>query len=684
MIPAVSYGSRMTGLVRYLAGPGRRNEHINQRAVAASSVEVFAAAGAGTMMNIEIADHLAGTLDEARLVFGVEVTRVDRGAKQAAINRGEDWQSAVAVATRNENVWHCSLSVQPAELDALGVTELDDATWSAITHDFMEGMGFEAQANCAGARWVAIHHGKSSGGNDHIHIAATRVRDDGSIVDLWAPDPRNPSRKVGDHRRAQQVCRRIAAQRGLRVVSDPERGESSRRGVSYRQEAAAEKAGLAEVPHDVLRRQVWAIAVAAESEAEFVRTVRESGMLINPRWRGDEVGGYSVGFPASRYANRDGQPVMHAAKKMLGDNYTLRRLRERWTNDEGARRDALDAWRTAERDMPLWRGRVDAQGDHASASRAAAEAAKAVDAETRKRVQRREHGRRLGQLLRPVAADATSEAEFARALRARSDVVVRLRYERDSTRVSGYLVAFRPEPGDKPVWCAASYIGGLNLTELRARWDDNAQARTEARVEWERRRGGRRSRPQEAIVQSRERARSAADAASRWQQKVAGLPDPRSAGWRRAAGDTAAACAAAAGSMTGAPQRSVNNLADALNAAATQRRSARGPGTAAGGAGKRVAALMLSANRDDATAMWVSVMRQLVATASAIGDAMLARGEVMAAQRVQVALRDVAVHFPADTGVGSAPEIAVHSQQHGARPNYLRWSSTTSRGGHSR
>ena len=256
MIPAVSYGSRMSGLVRYLAGPGRRNEHTNQRAVAASSEEVFAAAGAGANMNTEIADHLAGALDEARIVFGVEVTRVDRGAKQAAVNRGEDWRSAVAVATRNENVWHCSLSVQPAELDALGVAELDNATWSAIAHDFMEGMGFEAQANCAGARWVAIHHGKSSGGNDHIHIAATRVRDDGSIVDLWAPDPRNPSRKVGDHRRAQQVCRRIAAQRGLRVVSDPERGESSRRGVSYRQEAAAEKAGLAEAPHDVLRRQV--------------------------------------------------------------------------------------------------------------------------------------------------------------------------------------------------------------------------------------------------------------------------------------------------------------------------------------------------------------------------------------------------------------------------------------------
>lgn len=686
MIPAVSYGSRMTGLVRYLVGPGRRDEHVNQRAVAASSVDVFAAAGAGANMNTEIADQLAGALDEARLVFGVEVTRVDRGAKQAAVNRGEDWQSAVAVATRNENVWHCSLSVQPAELDALGVTELDDATWSAIVHDFMEGMGFEARANCAGARWVAIHHGKSSGGNDHIHIAATRVRDDGSIVDLWAPDPRNPSRKVGDHRRAQQVCRRIAAQRGLRVVSDPERGESSRRGVSYRQEAAAEKSGLAEAPHDVLRRRVWAIAVAAESEAEFVHTVRESGMLINPRWRGDEVGGFSVGFPASRYANRDGQPVMHAAKKMLGDNCTLRRLRERWTDDYGARRDAVDAWRTAERDLPLWRGRVDARGDHVSASRAAAEADKAVDAEAHKRTQRREHGRRLGDLLRPIAAEATSEAEFARALRARSDVVVRLRYERDSTRVAGYLVAFRPEPGSKPMWCAASYIDGMNLTELRGGWDDNAEARAEASVEWERRRAGRRSRPPEAIVQSRERARSAADAATRWQQKVAGLPDPRSAGWRRAAGDTAAACAAAAGSMTGARQRSVNNLADALNASATQRRPAREPGTAVGGAGKRVAALMMNGTRDDATAMWMSVMRELTMTASAIEDAMVARGEVIAAQRVRAALTDVVISFPAATRVAIPTERGGMSQQpnYGARPTHLSRSSTTPGRGYSR
>lgn len=684
MIPAISYGSRMAGLVRYLAGPGRRDEHTSQRAVAASSEEVFACAGAGLAMHAGSAQALASALDEARVAFGVSVTRVDRGAKLAAIERGEGWESAVALATRDENVWHCSLSVQPAELDALSVVELDDATWSEIAHDFMEEMGFTENTERSSARWVAIRHGKSSGGNDHIHIAATRVRDDGSIVDLWAPDLLHPSRKIGDHRRAQQVCRRIAAQRGLRVVSDPTLGESSRRGRNYRQEAAAERAGLAEAPHDVLRRQVWAIAVGTESEADFVRIVRESGLLINPRWSGEWVSGYSVGFPASRYANRAGQPVMHGAKKMLGDDYTLQRLRERWIDDEGARRAAAAAWRAAEQDMPLWRGRVDAQGDGVSVSRAAANAASATDAATRNREQRREHGQRLGEVLRPVAAGAKSETEFARALRARSDIVVRLRYETDSTRVAGYLVAFRPDPGEKPVWCAASYIAGLNLNELRERWDDTERTRAEARVEWERRKSSRRDPGAgSSSVQMPDHVRAAADAATRWQQKVASLPDPRSGSWRRAAGDTAAACAAAAGSMTGARQRSVNNLADALNLAAMQRRPARKSASCRRNAGQGVAALMLTTTRGDAMAMWMGVMRQLVATAAAVGDAMSARDEALAARRVRAAVEDVARHFPASPrdvqfGGGESGASMLTPSAAGARPTYSRRASTLS------
>lgn len=675
MIPAVSYGSRMTGLVRYLAGPGRRDEHTNQRAVAASSAQVFAAAGAGSVMNADVAHELAGALDEPRVVFGTEVTRVDRGAKQAAINRGEDYRSAVATATKDENVWHCSLSVQPEELAALGVDELDDATWSAIAHDFMEGMGFDAADGRSGARWVAIHHGKSAGGNDHIHIAATRVRDDGSVVDLWVPDPANPSRKIGDHRRAQQVCRSIAAERGLRVVSDPRAGKSATKGRDYRQEAAAEHMGLREAPHDVLRRQVWAIATSSDSEAEFVRMVRASGLLINPRWTGEQVAGYSVGFPASRYANRHGEPIMHAAKKMLGDDYTLRRLREGWISDEGAHRDAAAAWRQAERDMPLWRGRIDTGGQHVSGARARQESAAATDAETQRRSQRREHSHRLGELLRPIARAATSEAEYARALRARTDIVVRVRYARESTDVSGYVVALRPEPGQRPVWCAASYIDGLSLTDLRAGWDDSPAARIAARGEWERR-ARRRGGPLSASA--RTQARTAADTATRWQKKVSDLPDPHSPGWRRAAGDTAAACAAAAGSMTGVEQRSLNNLADALRDSAMHPRPARQPGTRVGGAGKRVAAMMLAATRDDSALLWLAVMRQVTATATAIADAMAVRGEVASAQRVRTAVGEVVTHFPAmsettDTnGARAATPSRAPSPAMGARPEHLR------------
>ena len=40
-------------------------------------------------------------------------------------------------------------------------------------------MGFTEASGKAPIRWVAIHHGVSTNGNDHIHIAATMVREDG-------------------------------------------------------------------------------------------------------------------------------------------------------------------------------------------------------------------------------------------------------------------------------------------------------------------------------------------------------------------------------------------------------------------------------------------------------------------------------------------------------------------------
>ncbi|MBM4570415.1 hypothetical protein GS489_08660 [Rhodococcus hoagii] len=48
-----------------------------------------------------------------------------------------------------------------------------------IAQRFVEEMGFIDPDGAKSSRWVAIHHGQSKNGNDHIHIAVQMVREDG-------------------------------------------------------------------------------------------------------------------------------------------------------------------------------------------------------------------------------------------------------------------------------------------------------------------------------------------------------------------------------------------------------------------------------------------------------------------------------------------------------------------------
>ena len=55
----------------------------------------------------------------------------------------------------------------------------------------MESLGFEGKGTQPAA-WVAIGHGMSAQGNQHIHIAASLVRIDGSKVDIWQTERPSP------------------------------------------------------------------------------------------------------------------------------------------------------------------------------------------------------------------------------------------------------------------------------------------------------------------------------------------------------------------------------------------------------------------------------------------------------------------------------------------------------------
>nr|WP_242703300.1 relaxase/mobilization nuclease domain-containing protein [Paenarthrobacter ureafaciens] len=92
-------------------------------------------------------------------------------------------RSVLGVEIPGGHVWHCSLSLRAEEGD------LTDQKWADIAQDFMDEMGFTETSGRAPAQWVAIRHGHSKAGNDHIHIAASMVREDGTKWSSWRDFP---------------------------------------------------------------------------------------------------------------------------------------------------------------------------------------------------------------------------------------------------------------------------------------------------------------------------------------------------------------------------------------------------------------------------------------------------------------------------------------------------------------
>ena len=99
MIPNVTRGGRTGGVLRYLVGPGKANEHEAPHLVAGSPEAVLMAEG--RTLDGRDAGELAGFLDEPRERFGTEVMVAERD------------ENGKVVGARDAHVWHCSLSLSP-------------------------------------------------------------------------------------------------------------------------------------------------------------------------------------------------------------------------------------------------------------------------------------------------------------------------------------------------------------------------------------------------------------------------------------------------------------------------------------------------------------------------------------------------------------------------------------------
>lgn len=330
MIPNITRGTRVVGLMTYLVGEGRANEHTEQHLVAGDHAIMarhgYAVLDAGAAREIGLA------LDTPRVAYDVDVTRQVRV---------EDPQTGELHTDRvPADVWHCSLSLRADE------GQLSDEQWGAISQQFVDRMGFTEESGKSPCRWVAVRHGLSKNGNDHVHIAVTLVREDGTKATTH-----------NDFKRAQDVCRDLEREHSLTPLESRQLGMGER-GVKPGERARADRQGSVEVDAYRLERTVRAAATASLDEGEFVRRIRRGGVLIRPRYaagRDDVVAGYSV---ALRPTGED-RPVWYGGGRLARD-LTLPRLREGWPDRPQSAQEAVDEWRATSKNP--WQYRPVAPG----------------------------------------------------------------------------------------------------------------------------------------------------------------------------------------------------------------------------------------------------------------------------------------------------------------------------------
>jgi len=278
VIPSIhDRGSETIGLISYLYGPGTKEEHIDPHLVAAF-------------------DPL--TPDPGR----------DPKATYEQLQRLLDQPvTALPVDKRPEkHVWH--LSVRAAPEDPI----LSDEDWAAIARRMVATTGIAPNGDEAACRWAAVRHA-----DDHIHIIATLVRDDG----------RRP-RLHNEARRAQAECRRIEADYDLRRVPAGD-GTAAKRPTSAERHKA-EREGRDRTAREELRETVRRALAGASSEEEFLDRLKGAGLLVRTKvLPPGDLQGYKVALPDDR--NGDNEPVYYAGSTLAPD-LSLPRIRKRFSD----------------------------------------------------------------------------------------------------------------------------------------------------------------------------------------------------------------------------------------------------------------------------------------------------------------------------------------------------------------
>ncbi|MFH9134377.1 relaxase/mobilization nuclease domain-containing protein [Streptomyces sp. NPDC017524] len=278
MIAAIKpAGSNTRGLLAYLYGPGRHDEHLDPHIVTGFAMLGMPDPGRNPDATLpQLAHHLDEPVHLRNSEFGKKIT---------------------------DHVWHCPVRAAPED------RHLSDTEWADIAQRIVEAAGIAPPGDDLGCRWIAVRHA-----DDHIHILATTVREDGRRPKLHGSGIR-----VGD------ACRQIETDYGLRQLKKGDRTAGKR--PTQAEMHKAQRLGWDQTSGDWLQDRIRAAIPHADNAEELLAYLEADGIAIKPRRApsGDLLG-YAAGRPGD--LNKDGKQIFHAGGTIAPD-LTLPKLRAR-------------------------------------------------------------------------------------------------------------------------------------------------------------------------------------------------------------------------------------------------------------------------------------------------------------------------------------------------------------------
>jgi len=193
-----------------------------------------------------------------------------------------------------QHVWHCSVRAAPED------PILTDGQWADIARRIVHATGIAPEGDDAACRWIAVRHA-----DDHIHILATKVRQDGT-------KPRDSF----SYKQAQAEARRIEADYGLRRVT-PGDGTAAKRPTRAETEKA-HRTGRSRTPREQLRTIARTVVAVSTSPEEYLHLLVGSGILVETlRFPSGDIRGYKVALEGD--TNAEGQPIWFSGSALAPD-----------------------------------------------------------------------------------------------------------------------------------------------------------------------------------------------------------------------------------------------------------------------------------------------------------------------------------------------------------------------------